>query len=118
MNNCDVFDKFFFTDEALFHLTGYVNKQTMRIWSSENLHEFTVDCRTSACSKIGVSRMRTVASIFFNETVIVARHRNHLLGPFINHVTTNWPMVISNKMIQLRPMKQCNYYENSLTIAP
>ena len=30
--------KIWFTDEAHFHLEGYVNKQNMRYWSQENPH--------------------------------------------------------------------------------
>ncbi|PNF34202.1 hypothetical protein B7P43_G17545, partial [Cryptotermes secundus] len=62
------FDQVFFTDEAWFHLSGYVNSQNNRIWSSENpnvLHEKPLHCQ-----KIGVwcavSRRRIVGSIFFS----------------------------------------------------
>lgn len=27
------------TDEAHFHLTGFVNRQNMKYWSDENMHE-------------------------------------------------------------------------------
>jgi hypothetical protein len=37
-NNTRVLDKTFFTDEAWFHMTAYVNGQNGRLWSSENLH--------------------------------------------------------------------------------
>jgi hypothetical protein len=36
----DVLEKTFFTDEAYFHLSGYVNSQNMRMWSSQNPHFF------------------------------------------------------------------------------
>jgi hypothetical protein len=29
----------FFTDKAWFHLNGYINSQTTRIWAAENAHE-------------------------------------------------------------------------------
>ncbi|RZC38791.1 hypothetical protein BDFB_014600, partial [Asbolus verrucosus] len=35
-NNDVVLEKTFFSDEAWFHLSGYVNSQNMRMWSSEN----------------------------------------------------------------------------------
>jgi len=35
----DFFRKIVFSDEAHFHLGGYVNKQNCRIWGSENPHE-------------------------------------------------------------------------------
>jgi len=31
-----ILDNIWFTDESHFHLDGYVNKQNMRIWGSEN----------------------------------------------------------------------------------
>jgi hypothetical protein len=37
----DVLEKTFFTDEAYFHLSGYVNSQNMRMWSLQNPHFFT-----------------------------------------------------------------------------
>jgi hypothetical protein len=33
-------EKTFFSDEAWFHLSGYVNSQNMRIWSTKNLHVY------------------------------------------------------------------------------
>src|SRR5678815_6027517 len=33
-------DRVFLTDEAWFHLSGYVNSQNTRIWSTENPHAF------------------------------------------------------------------------------
>jgi hypothetical protein len=37
----DVLEKTFFTDEAYFHLSGYVYSQNIRMWSSQNSHFFT-----------------------------------------------------------------------------
>jgi hypothetical protein len=36
----EILDLTFFTDEAWFHLSEYVNSQHTRLWSSENPHEF------------------------------------------------------------------------------
>jgi hypothetical protein len=36
--NVDILDVTFFTDAAWFHLSGYVNTQNTRLWSSENPH--------------------------------------------------------------------------------
>jgi len=33
-----VLDSTFFKDEALFHLSGYINSEDSRIWSAENSH--------------------------------------------------------------------------------
>ncbi len=32
----------YFSDKAWFHLSGYINAQNFRIWSSENPHEYRV----------------------------------------------------------------------------
>lgn len=36
----DFAQKIIFSDEAHFHVGGYVNKQNCRIWGSENPHEY------------------------------------------------------------------------------
>jgi hypothetical protein len=35
-NTVDILDITFFTDEAWFNLSGYINTQNSRLWSSEN----------------------------------------------------------------------------------
>jgi hypothetical protein len=40
MNDNRTLDLSFFSDEAWFHLSGYVNSQNCRIWSTENTHVF------------------------------------------------------------------------------
>lgn len=88
INNDDVLDKSFWSDEAWFHLSGYINKQTMRIWSSENPHEILETPLHS--QKIGawlaVSRRRIIGPIFFNNTINAERYRNNLLLPFVNQL--------------------------------
>jgi hypothetical protein len=63
----DVLEKTFFTDEAYFHLSGYVNSQNMRMWSSQNPHFFTEAPHYP--QKIGVwaaiSQRRIIAPYFF-----------------------------------------------------
>jgi len=36
--NIGVLEQVFFTDEAWFHLSGYVNSQNYRTWRTENPH--------------------------------------------------------------------------------
>lgn len=64
-------DRVFFTDEAWFHLSGYVNSQNTRIWSTENPHVFHET--PLHCLKIGVwcavSRHRIVGPIFYEGNV-------------------------------------------------
>ncbi|KAJ4441236.1 hypothetical protein ANN_11087 [Periplaneta americana] len=61
----------FYTDEAWFHLSGYVNSQNFRIWSTNNPYEF-IETPLHA-EKIGVwaamSRRKIIGPIFFDETV-------------------------------------------------
>jgi hypothetical protein len=63
----DVLEKTFFTDEAYFHLSGYVNSQNMRMWSSQNPHFFTEAPHYP--QKIGVwaaiSQRRIIGPYFF-----------------------------------------------------
>ena len=40
LNENDVVEKTFFSDEAWFHLSGYVSSQNSRVWSSQNPHKF------------------------------------------------------------------------------
>jgi hypothetical protein len=48
----EILDITCFTDEALFHLSGYINSQNTRVWAEENLHE--VHTEPSHSEKIGV----------------------------------------------------------------
>lgn len=75
-----VFDKFYFSDEAWFHLSGYINSQNFRTWSTENPHTFT---ETSLHpKKIGVwcaiSRTKIIGPIFFENTINAERYADIL----------------------------------------
>jgi hypothetical protein len=77
LNNDDLLDVTFFTDEAWVHLSGYVNSQNYRTWATENPHNFV---ETSLHpEKIGVwvavSRRRILGPIFFRETITGERYR-------------------------------------------
>ena len=67
----DILDVTFFTDEAYFHLSGYVNSQNSRVWCAHNPHA----CHESLLhdKNIGVwvamSRRRIVGPIFSSETL-------------------------------------------------
>jgi hypothetical protein len=63
-----ILDFVWFTDEALFHLSGYVNSQNTRVWAAENPHEeplHPLKVRVWGA----ISRRRIIAPIFFEETV-------------------------------------------------
>lgn len=68
--NGDGLDDWYFSDEAWFHLDGYVNSQNSRIWASVNPHVFSE--RSLHAQKIGVwcvmSRKRIFLT-FFHENV-------------------------------------------------
>lgn len=40
INNNDILNLTWFTDEAWFHLDGYLNSQNMRTWATDNPHMF------------------------------------------------------------------------------
>jgi hypothetical protein len=60
-----------FSDEACFHLQGYINMQNNCYWSSQNPH-LTHEVQLHP-AKVGVwctvSARRTVEPVFYNETI-------------------------------------------------
>jgi hypothetical protein len=86
--NDNILDKSFFSDEAWFEMSGYVNSQNMRMWSAENPHFYTQTPLHP--QKIGVwlgmSRRRLVGPIFFRGTLTAERYRNEILHEFINQL--------------------------------
>jgi hypothetical protein len=62
---------FFSTDEALSHLSGYINSQNSSVWSAENPHSLHENPLHS--SKIGIwcalSRKQSVRPLFFQEII-------------------------------------------------
>ena len=78
-----------FTDEAWFHLNGYVLSQNNRYWSHENphrIHEIPLhDERIGVwCA---VNGFRIIGPIFFNNTINAARYRDDILTPFFEELT-------------------------------
>jgi hypothetical protein len=67
----DVLDKVFYSDEAWFHLSGYVNSENSRIWSAENPNTFHETPLHSLNVRVwcAVSRRRIIGPIFFSETI-------------------------------------------------
>lgn len=70
-HGADAFDKVYYTDEAWFHLAGYVNAQNYRIWSQEKPRVFRE--KSLHPQKVGVwaavSRSHIIGPIFFTSTV-------------------------------------------------
>jgi hypothetical protein len=69
--NIGVLDQVLFTDEAWFHLSGYVNSQNYRIWRTETPHNYTETALHP--QKIGVwyaiSRRRIIGPLFFETSI-------------------------------------------------
>lgn len=79
----------FFSDEAWFHLHGYVSSQNNRYWSTEKpdfVHEVPLHDQ-----KIGVwcavSAYRIIGPIFFDSTINSQRYRDGILTPFFEQLT-------------------------------
>lgn len=74
----EVLDNFFFSDEAWFHLSGYVNARNYRQWSSEKPIDGYRETSLHPL-KIGVwaaiSRRRVIGPIFFENTIDGRRYR-------------------------------------------
>jgi hypothetical protein len=79
----------FITDEAYFHLSGYVNSQSTRIWSDDNPHEvqqiLLLDIKIGVWCAVSVKRI--IGSIFYHETVISNRYVRNILEPFFEQLT-------------------------------
>lgn len=88
LNDNAILDKTFFTDEAWFHLNGYINSQNYRTWASENPHILREHCihpiKTGVW--VAISRARIIGPIFFNETINADRYRRQILDTFLNQL--------------------------------
>lgn len=88
LNNNDLLDNTFYSDEAWFHLSGYVNSQNYRIWSTVNPH--VIEAAPLHPLKVGVwvamSRRRIIGPIFFYDTINAERYQTLLLQPFIDQL--------------------------------
>lgn len=78
----------FVTDEAWFHLNGYVNSQNNRYWATENPHEtFQMPLHDI---KVGVwcaISARRIITIFFDDTINSNRYVTNILTPFFDQLT-------------------------------
>ena len=89
-NNPDILDLVYFTDEAYFHLNGYVNSQNYRTWASENPHQFIETPLFP--EKVGVwcaiSKKRIIGPIYFSEPLNSDRYTD-ILTAFISLLEEN-----------------------------
>jgi hypothetical protein len=79
----------FFSDEAWFHLQGYINTQNNRYWSSQNPH-LTHEVPLHPVKVVvwcPVSARRIAGLVFFNGTIICERYVQVILGQFFPELT-------------------------------
>ena len=119
LNEDDVLEKTFFSDEARFHLSGYVSSQNSRVWSSENPHKFVEKPLHSI--KVGIwcaMSRRLIGQIFFTKTITAERYCNEILHSFVDELseeltayfqqdgvtahTTNFTLCFLNDIFQSR----------------
>jgi hypothetical protein len=83
----EILDFVWFTDEALFHLSGYVNPQNTLVWAAENPHVYHEELLHPL--KVGVwcliSRWRIIGPIFVEETVNTQVYMN-IFNRFVNQL--------------------------------
>jgi hypothetical protein len=88
MNDNKILELPFFSDEAWFHLSGYVNSQNCRIWSTKNPHVFQETPLHAI--KVGVwlavSRRRVIGPVFFHYTTNGTRYKQQILEVFMNQL--------------------------------
>jgi hypothetical protein len=77
VRNCvDILENVFFSDRAWFRLSGYVNSQNSRFWSSDNPHLFhEVPLHSQQFGCCAISCKRSVGPIFFSETVTAEKYQ-------------------------------------------
>jgi hypothetical protein len=79
----------FFSDEAWFHMQGYINTQNNCYWSSQNSH-LTHEAPLHLV-KVGVwcalSARRVMGPVFFNETINCERYIWVIFGHFYSELT-------------------------------
>jgi hypothetical protein len=69
VNNVEFSQIIIFTDESWYHTSGYLNSQTIRIWSSENPHEIVEQAFYGKKIVVlaGFSQRRIIGPIFFQD---------------------------------------------------
>jgi hypothetical protein len=94
-----ILDYTWFSDEAWFHLSGYVNAQNTHLWGSENPRALFEEPLHS--QKVGVfcalSQRRIIGPMFFY-TTITSQVYIELFREFVNQTIRNSHSVITNKM--------------------
>jgi hypothetical protein len=85
--NPGILDYTWFSDEAWFHLSGYVNSQNTRLWGSKNPHALFEEPFHS--QKVGMfcalSQWRIIGPMFF-DTTVTSQVYNQLFREFVNQL--------------------------------
>jgi hypothetical protein len=99
----------FFSDEAWFHLQGYINTQNNCYWSSQNPH-LTYEAPLHPV-KVGVScalsARRIVGHVIFNETVNCERYVWVILRQYFSELTEEERLCGFSKTQLLPPLHVC-----------
>ena len=85
--NPDILDYTWFSDEAWFHLSGYVNSQNSRIWASDNPNAIHEEPPHSEKIVVwcGMSRRRIIGPIFLDATITTAVYMK-IFNTFVNQL--------------------------------
>jgi hypothetical protein len=83
-----ILDITWFTNEAWFHLSGYIYSQNTRVWAEENPHEIhTVPLHLEKIDVwCALSRRRIISPIFFHQAVTMEVYLT-IFSEFVNQLT-------------------------------
>jgi hypothetical protein len=82
-----ILDFVWFTDEAWFHLSGYVNSRNTQVWAAENPHVYHKEPLHPL--KVGVWCAISSRPIFFEETVNTQVYVD-IFDTFVNQLDDAW----------------------------
>jgi hypothetical protein len=98
--NPGILDYTWFSDEAWFHLSGYVNSQNTSLWGSENPHALLEEPFHSQKVSVfcALSQRRIIGPMFF-DTTVTSEVYAELFREFVNQLDDrNSHLVITNKI--------------------
>ena len=78
-------DHFWMSDEAHFHLNGYVNSQNCCVWATENPKVCVQSALYSQKTTVwcAISRSGIIGPFFFHETINQQNYREMIVNQFI-----------------------------------
>jgi hypothetical protein len=81
-------DIIWFTDEARFYLSGYINSQNTRVWAEENPQEIHAEPLRSEKTEVwcALSRRRIIGPVFFDQIVTTEVYLN-IISEFVKQLT-------------------------------